>query len=139
MIMKRKFICILAALLLVVSLAGCGSDLEVEAEIKYSVYENDGADKVSFYLTSDIEKDGKWQYTLDGLTNLAVFETNTQTAEDIAEYTTIILKPVGEGEETLSFTLNDGRVCEYLVKIKKDSSGIFRITVSSTKTDMSAR
>ena len=47
MIMKRKIICILAALLLIVSLAGCGSDLEVEAEIKYSVYENDGADKVS--------------------------------------------------------------------------------------------
>lgn len=137
MIMK-KFIYILAALLLIVSLAGCGNDLEVEAEIKYSVYENDGADKVSFYLTSDIEKDGKWQYTLDGLTNLAVFETNTQTAEDIAEYTTIILKPVGEGEETLSFTLNDGRICEYLVKVKKDNAGILRITVTSTKTDMSA-
>lgn len=132
MIMKTKLIPILLAVLFCACLTSCGEDLDVTTEIKYSVYEHEGSDMVSFYLTADTDAESDWSYSLSELTALEVYH-KTAESEQNAAYTTIIFKPKAEGEDILTFNLENGGECQYLVKTAKDESGIIRITVAVKK------
>lgn len=131
MTMKRLLL-VLLSITLFIPFVSCKDEIEIETNVKYTVYENEGTDMVSFYMTSDKEADGEWRYSADGLTCLEVFYEGDQTEEN-ASYRTLILSPSAEGEDTVTFTLDDGRKYEYLVKTAKDKTGIMRITVEEAK------
>lgn len=131
MIMK-KLISLTLAVLFCICLTSCGEDeatTNVDAEIKYSVYENEGSDMASFYLTSDIEKDGQWEFSHQELKTLSLAHDLDELQND-AYYRTLIFKPNSEGEDVLTFTLANGTSREYLIKVSKDDAGIFRIKVT---------
>lgn len=115
-------------MLFCIALTSCGEEIDVTTEIRYSVYENEGSDMVSFYMTCDIDKDGKWIYSKDGLTCLNVYLETEETKEN-AHFQTLILKPTKEGEADVIFSLEDGRYCEYIVTVAKDDNGVLRIKV----------
>lgn len=132
MIMK-KLISLTLAVLFCICLTSCGEDeatTNVDAEIKYSVYENEGSDMVSFYLTSDIEKDGQWEFSHQELKTINLAHDLDELQDD-AYYRTLIFKPKAEGEDTLTFTLANGTSREYLITVSKDDAGIFRIKVTN--------
>ncbi len=142
--MKRYVaLCLVLCLSLLCFYACSGDESDIEAEVKYSVYENEGVDHVSFYLTADTDTDGEWSCSFGEMNTLSILEKNEVERKSAkilglfelggngVKYTTIICKAKAEGEDICTFTLNDGRVCEYLVKVKKDDSGILRITVAN--------
>ncbi len=128
MTMKRRFIFLILAMLFCIVLTSCGEEIDVVTEARYSVYENEGSDMISFYMTCDIDKDGKWIYSKDGLKCFDVYLETEETNEN-AHFQTLILKPTKEGEADVILSLEDGRYCEYIVTVKKDDNGILRITV----------
>lgn len=125
----KRLICLILAVLFCICLTSCGEDeIQADAEIKYSVYENEGSDMVSFYLTSDIEKDGQWEFSHQELKTVNLAH-DLDELQDNAYYRTLIFKPKAEGEDILTFTLANGTAREYLIKVSKDDAGIFRIKV----------
>lgn len=126
------------AVLFCICLTSCSKTLEVETGIKYSVYENDGKDMVSFYLTSDVDRDDVWKYDLKNIEALKVEFINT-TTESNASYITVALSAKAEGEDILTFTLDNGTEKEFLVKCKKDDNGVLRITVAVYTRDDSSK
>lgn len=126
------------AVLFCICLTSCSKTLEVETGIKYSVYENDGKDMVSFYLTSDVDRDDVWKYDLKNIEALKVEFINT-TTESNASYITVALSAKAEGEDILTFTLDNGTEKEFLVKCKKDDNGVLRITVAVYTRDESSK
>lgn len=131
----KKLISLTLAVLFCICLTSCGEDeIQAEADIKYSVYENEGTDMVSFYLTSDIEKDGQWEFSHQDLTTINLAH-DLDELQDNAYYRTLIFKPIAEGEEELQFSLTNGTSQCYTVNVSKDDSGIFRITITPTETN----
>lgn len=126
------------AVLFCICLTSCSKTLEVETGIKYSVYENDGKDMVSFYLTSDVDRDDVWKYDLKNIEALKVEFIDT-TTESNASYITVALSAKAEGEDILTFTLDNGTEKEFLVKCKKDDNGVLRITVAVYTRDESSK
>jgi uncharacterized cupredoxin-like copper-binding protein len=136
--MKTKILSVFMAVLFCICLTSCSKTLEVETGIKYSVYENDGKDMVSFYLTSDVDRDDVWKYDLKNIEALKVEFINT-TTESNASYITVALSAKAEGEDILTFTLDNGTEKEFLVKCKKDGNGVLRITVAVYTRDESSK
>ena len=125
----KRLICLILAVLFCICLTSCGDpEIQADAEIKYSVYENEGSDMVSFYLTSDIEKDGQWEFSHQELKTVNLAH-DLDELQDNAYYRTLIFKPKAKGEDILTFTLANGTAREYLIKVSKDDAGIFRIKV----------
>lgn len=124
----------LLAVLFCICLTSCGDDIEVDTEVKYTVYENEGSDMISFYMSSDVNQSGEWEYSLSEIKCFDVFYESAEEKSN-ASYKTLILKPNAETEEaiTIGFTLteSDGRQ-EFKVSVKKDENGILRITVDDT-------
>lgn len=145
--MKNKFLIILTILLVFasLSLASCGkSDEKIVTDIRFVVYENEEngqtTDMISFYMTSDIEPFGTWQYNVSGLKNLSVFHESDESNEygnfldkGEASYKTLILKPTSVGVDTLSFALENGETRDYKIDITKDKNGIFKIKAELLK------
>ena len=140
MIMKR-LIFLFIAVLLCFSLTACGEDKDIVTEVKFTVYENDGVDFISFYMTSDVKPLGVWEYNIS---DKAMFETFLETEETndygtfglggTASYKTLVLKPVSEGNTTITFNLTEGDAKkEFSLKVAKDDSGIFRIKCEEIK------
>lgn len=128
--MKRYIALLLALCFSLLCLSACGEDeKEIRAEVKYSVYEKEKTDFISFYLTADPDRHGEWSCSFGEKNTLLLLEQLESTGNG-AKYTTLILKAVAEGEDIFGFTLEDGRAFEYLVKVKKDDSGILRIAVT---------
>lgn len=140
MIMKR-FIFVLIAILLCFSLTACGEDKEIVTEVKFTVYENDGTDFISFYMTSDVKPLGVWEYTISDSKLFETFLENEETNDygtfgwgGTASYKTLVLKPVAEGNATITFNLTEGdQKQEFSVNVAKDDSGIFRIKCEEVK------
>lgn len=140
MIMKR-LIFLFIAVLLCFSLTACGEDKDIVTEVKFTVYENDGTDFISFYMTSDVKPLGVWEYSIsDG----KLFETFLETEETndygtfglggTTSYKTLVLKPVSEGNTAITFNLTEGDAKkEFSLKVAKDDSGIFRIKCEEIK------
>ena len=53
MIIKR-LIFVFVSVLLCFSLTACGEDNDIVTEVKFTVYENDGTDFISFYISINI-------------------------------------------------------------------------------------
>ncbi len=125
------------------SLVSCGNEAEIETEVRYSVYENDGIDTVSFYMTSDINADGEWEYEIGDSDLFEIFHTSEETNEignffnkTEASYKTLVLKPLSEGKTVITFSLDrKSEIFEYNVAITKDSSGIFRVKIERLETN----
>ena len=124
-------------MLFCICLTSCNNDLDVVTDVKYSVYENDGSDMISFYMTSDIDPYGIWEYTIGDSDIFEVFHTSDETKEygnlfekREASYPTLILKPKSEGKATVSFSLTSSEETrEYNIEVTKDTSGILRIKI----------
>lgn len=141
--MKKRILTLFLTLILVFasfSLASCEKSKTntILTETRFVVYENDETaqktDMISFYMTSDVEPYGKWQYDVSGLKHLFVFyeaedggEYGTFFDGGEASYKTLILKPASEGEDIVTFSLENGEKNEYSVKVSKDKDGIFRV------------
>lgn len=140
MIMKRAICLILITAFIAVLLTACGENEEIITNVKFSVYESNGSDMISFYTTSEAEINGKWDYSLDNGQILTVFH-DTESEQEFgslfekktASYRTIILKPVAEGEAFISFKTSKGE-SEYSFKltVTKDKNGVLRIKGEST-------
>ncbi len=141
MIMKKSIIFILVTILLCFSLTACGEDKDIVTEVKFTVYENDGVDFISFYMTSDVDPLGVWEYNIS---DNKMFETFLETEETndygtfglggTASYKTLVLKPASEGSATISFNLTEGdQKKEFSLKVAKDDSGIIRIKCEEIK------
>lgn len=125
-------------------LASCGkSDEKIETDMRFVVYEHEESeqitDMISFYMTSDIEPLGRWQYDASGLKNLSVFHESEETNDygnfldgGEASYKTLILKPISVGVDTLSFSLENGEKRDYTLIVSKDENGILRIKAEKT-------
>ena len=135
MIMKRAICLILITALAAVILTACGENETIDTNVKFSVYESNGSDMISFYSTSETEISGKWEYSLDNNQILKVFH-DTESEKNFgsffekktASYRTIILQPVAEGEAFISFNTSKGE-SEYSFKltVTKDKNDILRI------------
>lgn len=140
--MKKRFFALISVFLFIVSsfsLASCGErENTILTNTRFVVYENaetaKKTDMISFYVTSDVKPFGVWEYDVSGLKSLAVFHETEETNDygtffdgGVASYKTLILKPVAEGEDTVTFSLENGRKDVYNVSVKKDENGIFRI------------
>lgn len=123
----------LLVLVFCLGITSCGTDINVVTGVKNTVYENDGSDMISFYMTSDEKAYGEWEYSSEG----EVFEIFAETEETKnhgsfgtkkANFKTLILKPVSEGSAKITFTLEKtGEVTEYNLTVAKDENGILRI------------
>ena len=131
--MMKKLLLTLFALVICLGVTSCGTDINVETGVKNTVYELDGSDMISFYMTSDVKPFGVWDYSLDG----GVFETFAETEETkdygalgsrSANYKTLILKPTEEGSAKITFILEKtGEKKEFDLTVTKDENGILRI------------
>ncbi len=129
--MKNRIFALLLTLLFLSSpfiFASCGKDDdEVVTSVRFSVYEKDGTDMVSFYMTSDTKPYGVWEYTIENEL-FEIFDENEETNDyglfgmgGTASYRTLILTPVKEGEATISFKLTEGDMKHsFSVKVTKD-------------------
>lgn len=140
--MKRFFCLLLVFILTVPMFCSCGKDdLDVVTGVTYTVYELDGSDMISFYMTSDQKVYGDWSYSIDESGIFEVFLENRETKEygkmknkGVAVYSTLILKPMSEGEGNISFTLSAGDMkYEYKLSTSKDENGIMRIKAEEIK------
>ena len=86
---------------------------------------------VSFYLTSDIELEGQWEFSHENLKTLTLAHDLDELQED-AYFRTLIFKPIAEGEDIIAFNLTNGIKHEYVVTVSKDEAGIFRIKIAKT-------
>lgn len=149
--MKKRITSLILTAFLILSsflLVSCEeNDYTIITNTRFVVYENDETaditDMISFYLTSDIKPYGKWSYDASGLKSFAVFHEADDDVEygsfwdgGEASYKTLILKPVAEGEETITFTLEKGEKQEYRIKAAKDEDGIFRIEAELISSDL---
>lgn len=140
MIMKKIICLILITAFIAVLLTSCGENEDIVTNVKFSVYESNGSDMISFYTTSETEINGKWEYSLDNSQILTVFH-DTESEETFgklfekktASYRTIIFQPVAEGEANISFKTSKGE-SEYSFKltVTKDKEGILRIKGENT-------
>lgn len=131
--MIKRLLLTLFALVICLGVTSCGTDISVETGVKNTVYELDGSDMISFYMTSDVKPFGVWDYSLDG----NVFETFAETEEtkeygtmgsQSANYKTLILKPTEEGSAKITFILEKtGEKKEFDLTVSKDENGILRI------------
>jgi hypothetical protein len=131
--MTKRLLLTLFALVICLDVTSCATEINVETGVKNSVYELDGSDMISFYMTSDAKPFGVWDYSLDG----NVFETFAETEEtkdygnfgsDQANYRTLILKPTEEGSAKITFILEKtGEKKEFDLTVTKDENGILRI------------
>ena len=84
---------------------------------------------VSFYMTSDVNSFGKWEYSIENKEIFDIFMDSEQTDDyglfgwgGTASYRTLILNPTDEGESTVSFNLTDGNMkYDFSVKVTRDS------------------
>lgn len=149
MIMKRFFALILAlAAVCCLILTSCGEDIKYTTGVTFTVHENRAGesliDMVSFYTTAEDNEDGSWKHTLD---NQGLFETvisNTDNKQSglingvSVTYNTLVLKPLAEGEATITYTLTspDGTEKDkklFSLTVKKDKDGILRITAKEVE------
>ncbi len=138
--MKKTICLILITAFIAVLLTACGENEDIITDVKFSVYESNGSDMISFYTTSETEVNGKWVYSLDNSQILTVFH-DTENEETFgklfekktASYRTVILQPIAEGETFISFKTSKGEA-EYSFKltVTKDTDGILRIKVENT-------
>lgn len=106
----RKILSLLLALTLLLTLSSCSlKEDDFKTDITYTVYNLGGSDMVSFYLTSDKEVYGVWEYDTATLTCLEInFVSDENTGDDDASRITLALKPIKAGKDTLSFSLSSG-------------------------------
>ena len=106
----RKLASLLLALTFLLTLSSCSLKKDdFETDITYTVYNLGGSDMVSFYLTSDKEVYGVWEYDTATLTCLEInFVSDENTGDDDASRITLALKPIKAGKDTLSFSLSSG-------------------------------
>lgn len=106
----RKLASLLLALTLLLTLSSCSlKEDDFETDITYTVYNLGGSDMVSFYLTSDKEVYGVWEYDTATLTCLEInFVSDENTGDDDASRITLALKPIKAGKDKLSFSLSSG-------------------------------
>lgn len=142
MIMK-KIICLLLVLIFpCIVLVSCGEDKDIVTDVKFSVYDNGDGDMISFYMTSDTSVYGSWNHTFND-DNFEVFFESEELKDygsfgnkTTASYKTLILKPLGEGEANISFSLTQGdKEYEFSLKVEKDENGSLRIKAEEASTD----
>ena len=110
--------------------------MEIVTDVRFTAYDNGDGDMISFYMTADSDKDGKWEYSADeGEDVFKVFfeseelkDYGTFGMEGTASYKTLVLKPISEGEAEVKFSLTEkDSEKRFSVKVEKDDSGSFRI------------
>ena len=130
--MKNRILAFLLAPVFIFSafaLSSCGKDDDVVTEVRFTCYDNGEGDMVSFYMTSDVNSFGKWEYSIENKEIFDIFMDSEQTDDyglfgwgGTASYRTLILNPTDEGESTVSFNLTDGNMkYDFSVKVTKDS------------------
>lgn len=130
--MKNRIFTLFLALIFIFSafaLSACGKEDDIVTEVRFTCYDNGEGDMVSFYMTSDVKPFGKWEYSIENQEIFDIFMDNEQTDDyglfgwgGTASYRTLILKPTGEGEASLSFNLTDGEMkYNFTVKVTMDS------------------
>ncbi len=130
--MKNRIFAFLLATVFIFSafaLSSCGKDDDVVTEVRFTCYDNGEGDMVSFYMTSDVNSFGKWEYSIENKEIFDIFMDSEQTDDyglfgwgGTASYRTLILNPTDEGESTVSFNLTDGNMkYDFSVKVTKDS------------------
>lgn len=144
MIMKRFFALVLTlAAVCCLILTSCGKDIKYTTGVTYTVHENGTGesitDMVSFYTTAEDNDDGSWKHELE---NKELFETVISNSENKQSgfingvsltYGTLVLKPLAEGEATMTYTLvsPDGKEKDkklFNLTVEMDKDGIMRIT-----------
>lgn len=142
--MKSKTIILLLAVLFIFScivLSGCGTGEDIVTEVRYTAYDNGDGDLISFYMTSDIDSYGKWEYSLDN-SDMFTYFFDSEKTEDFGifgkdgtvSYRTLILEPIAEGETTISFSLTQGETeYQFSIKVEKDENGLMRIKAEEIK------
>ena len=139
--MKKSVLLIFFAIVLCLSLTACGQDKDIVTEVRFTSYENNGSDIISFYMTSDVKPFGVWEYALSDSKMFETFHESEETNDygtfglgGTASYKTLVLKPISEGNATVSFNLTEGdKKQEFSIAIKKDDSGILRIKCDEIK------
>ena len=130
--MKNRIFAFLLATVFIFSafaLSSCGKDDDIVTEVRFTCYDNGEGDMVSFYMTSDVNSFGKWEYSIENKEIFDIFMDSEQTDDyglfgwgGTASYRTLILNPTDEGESTVSFNLTDGNMkYDFSVKVTKDS------------------
>ncbi|MBQ9847766.1 MAG: hypothetical protein IJO64_01740 [Clostridia bacterium] len=140
--MKKAFK--LTALILVFSIAlglsSCSFTEKPETDLEFVVYENNGTDMISFYMTSIIDNEGVWDYYVDSMYCIKEFHNSEETKEfgfmgmgGTASYKTIIFKPVAVGEQEIQFRLNNADARIFKLKVTADKDDIYRIKCEEIK------
>ncbi len=131
----KKLIITLLALAFCLGLTSCGDEISFVSGVKNTVYENDGSDMVSFYMTSDAKSEGIWNYTLEG-ENFEIFAETEEIKKhgsfdsQKASFKTLILKPTDEGSAKIVFECDkNGDTKEYTLTVTKDENKVLRIKV----------
>ncbi len=134
MIMKKYISLILLLAVFSALLTSCSKDENISTDVKFSVYDANGGEMISFYTTSEKEIYGEWEYSSDNPQLFTYFhDSKNEQAfgklfeKKTASYRTLILQPVAEGEANISFKTEHGDK-QYNFKLtvtKKD--GVFKI------------
>ncbi len=130
--MRNRIFTFSLALIFILSafaLSACGKEDDIVTEVRFTCYDNGDGDMISFYMTSDVKPFGKWDYSIENQELFDIFMDSEQTDDyglfgwgGTASYRTLILKPINQGEGTVSFKLSDGDMdYTFSVNVTKDS------------------
>ena len=138
---------VVALLLVIFSLfsccvfCSCGNEDEVVTDVKFTIHSTEeNGTLISFYMTSDTEPMGVWEYSLENEEIFSEFFFNEQTNEygflgrgGVASYKTLILKPIKEGTSSISFNLTKGEKKYSFSLTAKEEDGKLVISASEIK------
>ncbi len=134
MIMKRIFMVLMAAML-TLSFCSCKKKIDLETGVTYSTYvlEENGKKEsyASFYMTSNKETEGVWEYEIKGDDILEIIESNEENKDmkgGVANYKTLIVKAIEQGNADITFTLGDEQFT-YSVNSDKTAENVYTIQI----------
>lgn len=144
MIMKNRVIALLFVIFSLFSccvFCSCGNEDEIVTDVKFTIHSTEeNGTLISFYMTSDTEPMGFWEYSLENEEIFSEFFFNEQTNEygflgkgGIGSYKTLILKPIKEGTTSISFNLTKGEKKYSFSLTAKEEDGKLVISASEIK------
>ncbi len=110
------------ASILTISFCSCKEKIDLNTGVTYRTYtmgEGSGVESyASFYMTSNKETEGVWEYTIEGDDAIKIIESNETNKEmkgGIANYKTLVVKATSQGFVDITFKLGDRKTVYSLV------------------------
>ncbi len=123
----KKILTLFLTVILAFSFCSCKEDIDLQTGVTYSAYSKDESGSienyVSFYMTSNKETEGVWEYTIEGDDIFETIDDNEENKEfkdGIANYKTLILKAKAEGCADITFSLGSAKR-SYSIVVDKTS------------------